>query len=503
MSKIIVPLHFQEQFSPPVSAGPGVKKFYLRNQWFKIYDGTSESDLVLDRPLDNFTPTSGTITSADSVLSAIEKLDYAVQNVSSTSIWGSITGTVTNQTDLISYLGSNYYPLSSNPANYITSAALSNYLTISGAASTYYPLTNPAGYISQEQVVEYANLASFPPTGTVGVVYIALDTDLAYVWDTFSSSYVLTSMPNTGITGIGKTNRIAKFSSPTNVVWSKISEDPVSGSIKVVDSNRAFLDGNSVLSVQRTQSQVDILLGNPGYNQPSAIWSDNQLDGFEVKSKGILSLKAGTSYLEGLKVLTTGKLQITQTPDTGTTSDYLLLRDSSGNVKQIVYPTIPSLTGYVPYTGATTNVDLGEYEIKAGQMTLDTSPTGTAAVGTTQWNNTIGSSQTTLKGGTVLLKNGVDLVARVVNKVTPNATLLRSEYRAVRVSGAQGQRLAVAYAQANNDTNSADTIGLVCEDIATNQEGFILTVGQFLSINTTGSLQGETWADGDVIYKIE
>ena len=161
---------------------------------------------------------------------------------------------------------------------------------------------------------------------------------------------------------------------------------------------------------------------------------------------------------------------------------------------------IPSITGYVPYTGATQNVDLGEYELKAGQVTLDTSPTGTAAVGTTQWNNSIGSSETTLKGGSVVLKNGVDLVARVVNKVTPNTTLTKANYPAVRVSGAQGQRLAVAYAQANNDSNSADTIGLVCETIATNQEGFILTVGQLEDINTTGSLQGETWADGDVIY---
>jgi len=165
----------------------------------------------------------------------------------------------------------------------------------------------------------------------------------------------------------------------------------------------------------------------------------------------------------------------------------------------------PKTTGggggpYVPYTGATGNVDLGEYELKAGQLTLDTSPTGTATVGTTRWNNTIGSSETTLKGGTVILKNGVDLVARVVNKVTPNATLTRANYTAVRVSGAQGQRLAVAYAQANTDNNSADTIGLVIETIATNQEGFIMTVGQLDEINTTGSLQGETWADGDVLY---
>jgi len=157
-------------------------------------------------------------------------------------------------------------------------------------------------------------------------------------------------------------------------------------------------------------------------------------------------------------------------------------------------------TAGVPYIGATGNVDLGEYELKAGQLTLDVSPTGTAAVGTTRWNNTIGSSETTLKGGSVILKNGVDLVARVVNKVSPNQTLTKAQYQAVRVSGAQGQRLAVALAQANNDNNSADTIGLVTETIATNQEGFIMTVGQLEGINTTGSLQGETWSDGDVIY---
>ena len=159
-----------------------------------------------------------------------------------------------------------------------------------------------------------------------------------------------------------------------------------------------------------------------------------------------------------------------------------------------------ALDARVPYTGAINNVNLGEYGLTAGQLTLDTTPTGTAAVGTTRWNDTIGSSETTLKGGTVILKNGVDLVARVVNKVTPNATLTKANYTAVRVSGAQGQRLAVAYAQANNDTNSADTLGLVTETIPTNQEGFIITVGQLDGINTTGSLQGETWSDGDVLY---
>jgi hypothetical protein len=156
--------------------------------------------------------------------------------------------------------------------------------------------------------------------------------------------------------------------------------------------------------------------------------------------------------------------------------------------------------GGVPYSGATGDVNLGEYGLSAGQLTLDTTPTGTAVVGTTRWNDTIGSSETTLKGGSVILKNGVDLVARVVNKVSPNTTLTKAAYQAVRISGAQGQRLAVELAQANNDNNSADTIGLVTETINANQEGFIMTVGSLENINTTGSLQGEAWADGDVLY---
>ena len=219
-----------------------------------------------------------------------------------------------------------------------------------------------------------------------------------------------------------------------------------------------------------------------------------------VNTSGTVSIPAATSSVNGYLTSTDwttfnakqGAITLTTTGSSGAST----LIGTTLNIPNYG----SALTGYVPYTGATANVDLGEYELKAGQLTLDVSPTGTAAVGTTRWNNTIGSSETTLKGGSVILKNGVDLVARVVNKVTPNTTLTKAAYSAVRISGAQGQRLAVAYAQANNDNNSADTIGLVTETIATNQEGFIMTVGQLEGINTTGSLQGETWSDGDVLY---
>jgi nitrogen fixation protein len=139
-------------------------------------------------------------------------------------------------------------------------------------------------------------------------------------------------------------------------------------------------------------------------------------------------------------------------------------------------------------------------EIVTDYVEFNTNAVVTNTVGRMNWNNTNGTVDTGLKGGSVTLKNGIDLVARVVNKVTPNTTLTKAAYQVVKVTGAQGQRLAVGLAQANNDNNSADTLGIVIETIASNQEGFIMTVGQLEDINTTGSLQGETWADGDVLY---
>jgi hypothetical protein len=161
---------------------------------------------------------------------------------------------------------------------------------------------------------------------------------------------------------------------------------------------------------------------------------------------------------------------------------------------------LPSLTGYVPYTGATQDVNLGEFELKAGQVEFDQTPTGTAGVAVMRWNDSDGTLDLGLKGGNVTLQVGQESVLRVVNKTATNVNLLEANYQAVRVTGAQGQRLKVDLALATSDPLSAETIGLVTETINNNQEGFITTSGLVRGINTTGSLQGETWADGDILY---
>jgi hypothetical protein len=173
---------------------------------------------------------------------------------------------------------------------------------------------------------------------------------------------------------------------------------------------------------------------------------------------------------------------------------------TSGDAQILNKPTIPSVSGLVPYTGATQDVDLGEHELKAGQVEFDQTPTGTAGVAVMRWNDADGTIDLGLKGGNVTLQLGQEQLVRVVNKTATNINLLEANYQAVRVTGAQGQRLKVDLAQATNDVLSAETIGLVTETINNNQEGFITTSGLVRGINTTGSLQGETWADGDVVY---
>jgi len=214
-----------------------------------------------------------------------------------------------------------------------------------------------------------------------------------------------------------------------------------------------------------------------------------------ISPKGLQTLQDTTD----LGNITTHPIEAAYFVTTGGTSSDFVKGD--GSLDNNTYLTSASVTGFVPYTGATTDVNLGTYNLTADHIALNVNPSGAGfVVGATQWNNTLGSSETLLKGGSVNLKNGVDLVARVVNKVVPNTTLTKAAYQVVKVSGAQGQRLAVDFAQANNDLNSADTLGIVTETIATNPEGFSITVGQLENINTTGSLQGETWVDGNVLY---
>jgi hypothetical protein len=162
-------------------------------------------------------------------------------------------------------------------------------------------------------------------------------------------------------------------------------------------------------------------------------------------------------------------------------------------------PTVPLCDILTVGNTACTDIDLdGNDLINVGSIDFDTSPANAGAVARLQWNDTDGTLDLGLKGGAVTLQVGQEMIARVVNKTGGNLT--EAGYAVVRVDDAQGQRLAVALAQADSAANARGTLGVVTENIALNQEGFITTQGQVREINTTGTLQGETWNDGDELW---
>jgi len=123
MSRIIVPLHLANLAAIP--NGPieaNFKKLYLRADWVKLYNGITETDLVLDRPLDGFTATPGSVTSSDTVLTALEKLQYEISTINPIL---TLQDVVTN--------GSTYTDINGNVttigggANFYSNASSTNY----------------------------------------------------------------------------------------------------------------------------------------------------------------------------------------------------------------------------------------------------------------------------------------------------------------------------------------------------------------------------------------
>jgi hypothetical protein len=221
---------------------------------------------------------------------------------------------------------------------------------------------------------------------------------------------------------------------------------------------------------------------------------------------GIVKLvqEAGAEYFDPALVVSTQVLPAANIAFTGTCSDlsqllatdfFFELGSSGGGCCDL------DATLTVGNSAGANDIDLNNNDLlNVDKATFNLGTSDTAGVGQLVWNNQDGTLDLGLKGGAVTLQIGQEIVARSVNKTVPLIDLLEANYQVVRVTGASGQRLAVRLAQADIDANCESTLGMVTETINKNQEGFVTVLGQVKKINTTGSLQGETWNDGDVLY---
>ncbi len=120
----------------------------------------------------------------------------------------------------------------------------------------------------------------------------------------------------------------------------------------------------------------------------------------------------------------------------------------------------------------------------------DATPATAIAARRLQWNDTRGSLQVGLKGGSVSSHISEDLFLYAYN----NSGSPMTKGQVVRVNGSSGTRPVISLAQADGDPNSAETIGVVAEAIGNNSEGLVQVLGLMTALNTNA------FNEGDVLY---
>ena len=286
-------------------------------------------------------------------------------------------------------------------------APLSTDLTIVGD-----PITGVSKKITLSQIANlfagsidfYANLAAFPVTGTINIIYCAKDTQKLYLWsgsayvETFPSQAVLNTYQLLSAKGVanGYASLDASGKVPIGELPSSIME--YKGLWSAATNTPTLADGtgdtgdvyicSAAGSVNFGAGAITFAVGDYVIYS-GTIWQRSSGAVGTVTSVGLSSATSGVT-IGSSPVTTSGT--ITLAIATATTSQNGLLSSTDWttfNAKQnaitltttgtsgastLVGATLnipnygSALTGYVPYTGATANVDLGIYYLTTARL---------------------------------------------------------------------------------------------------------------------------------------
>jgi len=160
------------------------------------------------------------------------------------------------------------------------------------------------------------------------------------------------------------------------------------------------------------------------------------------------------------------------------------------------------LSDFVPYTGATGDVDLGVHGLTATDLTTDSvqfdlAANVTVAEGELAWNTTDGTLNLGMPDN-VTQQIGQELFIKVHNRSGETITNGSPVY----FDGRQGNRPKIWLAKADSETTCC-VEGITTNDIEDNTDGFITTFGYVRQIKTNYSgsgVWGTTWNEGDKLY---
>jgi hypothetical protein len=208
--------------------------------------------------------------------------------------------------------------------------------------------------------------------------------------------------PSTGITGSGTINFVPKWSSPTGLSNSRIIDNGFG----------IYIGYTSPASIGSATYALDIITNGTGQSGIKIINSPgNNFQLFRLENLGTGDYIQARSGITGSDVFSVNYLGDTTANSfikTGGTSSQYLMADGSVS-------TGPSVSGYVPYTGATGNVDLGTHTLSSKNLVVNHASGSGVAAQITKGGN--GEALTVVKssgsGNAASITGGVTLLSEL------------------------------------------------------------------------------------------
>ena len=149
-------------------------------------------------------------------------------------------------------------------------------------------------------------------------------------------------------------------------------------------------------------------------------------------------------------------------------------------------------------TGSSKQITRDEILTNVNQIDFNLTAVTTNQEGRVRWDSDFGTLKVDLEGGDVSLKAGLDSLYYIKNQ--SGATIDKG--RVVRAAGTLGSsgRILGEYMIGNGTVPHFYTLGIAGENILDGEDGYVYEFGLIREINTTGSLYGETWGNGTILY---
>ena len=159
-------------------------------------------------------------------------------------------------------------------------------------------------------------------------------------------------------------------------------------------------------------------------------------------------------------------------------------RNAAWEVVSSTSPYITSVSSPLSVTAGNLTVDLSAYAPLASPALTGNPTAPTATFGDNDTSiATTAFVQSALAGGTAVARNLEVEVRNQSGSTIPSGSI-------VYISGATGNKPLITLAQANNDANSAQTIGFTKTAIANNGTGFVIVRGELENIDTSALTEG-------------